>query len=279
MSSGGEKLTGDKIISFDDVIGLQDVKDALKERLELYVKNKQVYLDAGVRPPSGVLLYGLPGTGKTMVVQACFNSLIKDNPDYVFKIMRLSDFSSSNVAGQSEKKVYSLFDKIRKDSKDWILVFDELDGICPDRGKITSVCTIERINAILQCLDGLRGHIDNVFLIATTNRPEKIDGAIKRSGRFDDIIEVKLPNKDESLIHAQRCLSGLPFIASTDLKEALGTYGFNVGWAGSEYTNFRTKLIGEFIKNDKKQLSPTQIMAIASRIKPNGKRAYPFGTV
>ncbi len=272
-------MAGDKEIHFNDVIGLQDVKDALKERLELYVKNKQVYLDAGVRPPSGVLLYGLPGTGKTMVVQACFNSLIKDNPDYVFKIMRLSDFSSSNVVGQSEKKVYALFDKIRKDSKDWILVFDEIDGICPDRGRITSVCTIERINAILQCLDGLRGHIDNVFLIATTNRPEKIDRAIKRSGRFDDIIEVKLPTAEESILHAQRCLSTLPFSLVEGMERILGDFGFTVGWAGSEYTNFKTKLIGEFIKNDKKPLTAVQIISIASRIKPSGKQAYPFRTV
>lgn len=248
----------------------------MKERLELYVKNKQVYLDAGVRPPSGVLLYGSPGTGKTMLVQACYNSLIKDNPDYVYKIMRLSDFSASNIIGQSEKKIYSLFDKIRKDSKDWILVFDEIDAICPDRGKITSACTIERINAILQCLDGLRGHIDNVFLIGTTNRPNKIDVALLRSGRFDDVIEVKLPDSKESIIHAQRCLQRLPFKPIDGMERILGDFGFSSGWAGSEYLNFRTKIVGEFINNNKKALTAEQIVRIASRIKSYGKRTHPF---
>lgn len=266
----------DKVITFDDVIGLQDAKDALKERFELYFKNKQIYEDAGVRPPSGILLYGLPGTGKTMLVQACFNSLIKNNSDYVYKIMHLSDFSGSNIVGESEKKIYTLFDKIRKDSKDWILVFDEIDAICPDRDRIASVCTIERINAILQCLDGLRGHIDNLFLIGTTNRPDKIDSALKRSGRFDDIIEVKLPDKNESIFHAQRCLSKLPFKTSVGLERMLGEYGYNVGWAGSEYQNFRTKIIGEFINNDKKTPTAEQTIRIASRIKTFGKRTHAF---
>ena len=156
------------------------------------------------------------------------------------------------------------------------LVFDELDAICPDRGKVASVCTIERINAILQCLDGMRGHIDNLFIIGTTNRPDKIDGALKRSGRFDDIIEVKLPNPEESVIHAQRSLLGLPFLPVEGMERILGDYGFNMGWAGSEYQNLRTKLVGEFINNNKKALTALQIVTIASRIKSPGKRTHAF---
>ena len=263
-------------ITLDDVIGLDEAKSALRERFELYFQNKQMYIDAEVKPPSGVLLSGLPGTGKTMLVKACYNSIIKNNPDFVFKIMRLSDFSSSNVTGQSDKKVHTLFNKIRNDSKDWILVFDEIDGICPDRGKVTAVCTIERINAILQCLDGMNGHIDNLFLIGTTNRSDRIDPAIKRSGRFDDIIEVKLPDSTECVLHAKRCLSGLPFKIAEGMEKILADFGYNSGWAGSEYTNFKTRILGEYIINGKKPVNTEQIVKIASRIKAPGRRTHPF---
>ena len=263
-------------ITFDDVIGLQDVKEALKDYFEIYFKNKQIYKDYNVRPPSGVLLSGLPGTGKTMIVRACFNSLIKGNENYVFKIMRLSDFSGSNVLGEADKKVRALFSRIRNDSKDWVLVFDEIDSICPDRGKVTSVCTLERINAILQCLDGFDGHIDNLFIIGTTNRLDKIDAAVKRSGRFDEIIDVKLPDATESVLHAKKCLCDMPFDPPSNLYETLGIFGFNSGWSGAEYTNFRARVLAEYLKNGNTTPKPEQIVKIASRIKALGRRTQPF---
>lgn len=263
-------------ITFDDVIGLEDAKRALRERFEIYFYNKDIYTEANVMPPAGVLLFGPPGTGKTMLVKACYNTVIKKNPNFVFKIIRLSDFSSSNITGQTEKKVNRLFDRIRDDTKEWILVFDEIDAICPDRGRVTAVCTIERINAILQCLDGMGGRIENLFIIGTTNRLDKIDDAIKRSGRFDDIIEVQLPSVEESILHAKRCLLGLPIKTVEGNEKILGVFGYNSGWAGSEYTKFKAKILGEFILNGKTPLSHEQIVRVASRIKAPGKKAYPF---
>jgi SpoVK/Ycf46/Vps4 family AAA+-type ATPase len=105
-------------------------------------------------------------------------------------------------------------------------------------------------------------------VIGTTNRPGMIDSAIKRTGRFDDIIEVGLPNLEESKTLAKKYLKGVKIDADFDsVGEAIGEYGYSADWAGSEYDALKTKLVGKYIKNNKIPLTAQQITVTVSQIR------------
>lgn len=268
----------ENLITLDDVIGHANVKDALLERLDLYINHKDIYKKANARPPSGLLLYGAPGTGKTMIIKACYNSIIRNNKNFVYKELNMSEISAGNKTGAAHKKIISFFDIVRESKKDWIIIFDELDAICPNRYKTSAVCTVERINALLSCLDGTNGTLENAFIIGTTNRYAMIDDAIKRSGRFDDSIEVGYPNLYESILLAQKYLSGLEL--EQDLKtasSALGNFGFSASWVGADYDNLKTKLVGVFIKNKLMPLSQKDISGAVLKIGIKQKRDWETG--
>jgi len=175
-------------VTWDDVGGLESLKEELQEAIEWPLKHKDAFEHADVSPPKGILLYGPPGTGKTLIAKAVANTTESN-----FISIKGPELLSKWV-GESEKGVREIFRKARQASP-CIIFLDEIDAIAPSRSSGTSDSHVtERIvSQILTEIDGLE-ELQNVVVIGATNRIDIVDSALLRPGRFDRIIEVPLPD-------------------------------------------------------------------------------------
>src|SRR3989344_2907579 len=173
-------------VSWEDVGGLEEVKGKLQEAVEWPLKKPEVFKRLGIRPPRGILLYGPPGTGKTLLAKAVAkeseaNFILVNGPSLL-----------SKWVGESEKAVREIFRKARQTAPT-ILFFDEIDALCPRRISGHDSHVNERVvNQMLTEMDGLES-LNDVVIIAATNRPDIIDPALLRQGRFDRILLVPVP--------------------------------------------------------------------------------------
>ncbi len=176
-------------IGWDDVGGLGDVKELLKEAVEWPLKCPESYRDIGVEAPKGVLLYGPPGTGKTLLAKA-----IAHESDANFITAKGSDLLSKWY-GESEKRIAEVFTRARQVAPS-IIFLDELDSLAPVRGASTGEpqVTARILNQLLSEMDGLE-ELRAVVVIGATNRPDMIDPALLRPGRFDELILVPVPDE------------------------------------------------------------------------------------
>ena len=176
-------------VKWQDIGGLDKVKEELAEAIEWPLKHKDLFDQADVKPPKGLLLYGLPGTGKTLIAKA-----VATTSEANFISLKGPELLSKWV-GESEKGIREIFRKARQ-AAPCIVFFDELDAIAPRRGGSEGESHVaERmISQLLTELDGLED-LKGVVVIGATNRPDIIDEALLRPGRFDRILEVPLPNK------------------------------------------------------------------------------------
>jgi len=178
-------------VRWNDIGGLDNVKQELIEAVEWPLKNKDDFVRMGVKPPKGVLIYGAPGTGKTMLAKAVANES-KAN----FILVKGPELLSKWV-GESEKAVRKVFEKARQTSPT-IIFFDEIDSLAPRRGGggggDDSHVTERVVNQLLTEMDGLQ-ELNDIIIIGATNRPDIIDTALLRPGRFDRIILAPVPDK------------------------------------------------------------------------------------
>lgn len=179
----------DTQISFDDIAGLEDAKRAFREKVINAFEHKELYEKYGKKVGGGILLYGLPGTGKTMFAEAASNET-----ESLFLDIKCSDIKSKWY-GESELKVKSIFEKARK-AKRAIIFFDEFEAIGAKR---TEDCTSGNNDLVPQILVEMQGYGSNsatstVLVIAATNKPWAIDSAFLRPGRFDEKIYIPLPD-------------------------------------------------------------------------------------
>ncbi|MFA1611950.1 CDC48 family AAA ATPase [Halobellus rubicundus] len=176
-------------VSWDDVGGLEDPKQTVKESVEWPLTSEDRFERMGIDPPKGVLLYGPPGTGKTLIAKAVAN---ETNANFIS--VRGPQLLSKWV-GESEKAIRQTFRKARQVSPT-IIFFDELDSLAPSRGGDTGNNVSERVvNQLLTELDGLEEN-GNVMVIGATNRPDMIDPALIRSGRFDRLVLIGQPDEE-----------------------------------------------------------------------------------
>jgi transitional endoplasmic reticulum ATPase len=177
-------------IRWQDIGGLQGVKEELEEAIEWPLKHADLFAEADVKPPKGILLYGPPGTGKTMIAKA-----VATTSEANFISIKGPELLSKWV-GESEKGVREIFRKARQ-AAPCVVFFDEIDSVAPKRGgsEGDSNVTERVISQMLTELDGLED-LKGVVVIAATNRPDIIDEALLRPGRFDRILEVPTPDKD-----------------------------------------------------------------------------------
>ncbi len=177
-------------VHWSDVGGLEDVKAELKEAVELPLKNPEIFEKMGIRPVKGVMLVGAPGTGKTLLARAVATE-------------RESNFISikgpellSKFVGESERAAREVFRKARQ-AAPCIIFVDEIDSIATarDTDSSDSMVTERVVDTLLTEMDGLQ-EVKNVVVIAATNRPDMIDPALMRPGRFDKIIEISVPDKE-----------------------------------------------------------------------------------
>ncbi len=177
-------------VRWEDIGGLQKVKEELAEAIEWPLKHADLFTEADVRPPKGILLYGPPGTGKTMIAKA-----VATTSEANFISIKGPELLSKWV-GESEKGVREVFRKARQ-AAPCVVFFDELDAVAPRRGgsEGDSHVTERVISQMLTEMDGLED-LKGVVVIGATNRPDIIDEALLRPGRFDRILEVSIPDKE-----------------------------------------------------------------------------------
>ena len=175
--------------TWDDVGGLEEAKQQLREVIEWPLKYPDLYKHLNSNPPNGILLYGPPGTGKTLIAKA-----LAHESEINFISVKGPEFLSKWV-GESEKAVRETFRKARAASP-CIIFFDEIDAIAGMRGAHAgSQVTEQVVSQLLTEMDGLEG-LKDVILLAATNRPDMLDPALLRSGRFGRHIEIPLPDQE-----------------------------------------------------------------------------------
>jgi transitional endoplasmic reticulum ATPase len=177
-------------VKWEDIGGLYDIKQELQEAVEWPLKYHGLFVHSDATPPKGILLYGPPGTGKTLMAKAAAHE-----SEANFISIKGPELLSKWV-GESEKGVREVFRKARQ-AAPCIIFFDEIDAIAPTRGSFGSDSHVtERvISQLLTELDGLEV-LSNVIIIAATNRPDIIDAALLRPGRFDRLLYVPPPDKE-----------------------------------------------------------------------------------
>ena len=206
-------------VTYDDLGGMKDTIDALREMVELPLRHPEIFQRLGVDPPKGVLLHGPPGTGKTRLARAVAN----ESEASFFHIAGPEIMGSAY--GESEKRLRELFEKAAEAAPS-IVFIDEIDAIAPKRSQVTGEAEKRLVAQLLTLLDGIEPR-QNMVVIAATNRPEALDEALRRPGRLDREIIVGVPDeagRREILgIHTR----GMPLTPDVDLDDlARRTYGF-----------------------------------------------------
>jgi transitional endoplasmic reticulum ATPase len=183
-----EVLVESPNIHWDEVGGMEEIKQELKEAIEWPLKYGEVFDYSGVSPPKGIMLYGPPGTGKTLVAKA-----VATESEVNFISIKGPELLSKWV-GESERGIREVFRKARQ-AAPCIIFFDEIDSIVPPRGRDLGSNVTERVvSQILTELDGLES-LKDVVVIAATNRPDMVDPALMRPGRIDRILYIPNPDK------------------------------------------------------------------------------------
>jgi transitional endoplasmic reticulum ATPase len=206
-------------VTYDDLGGIGATIDQLREMVELPLRYPEIFERLGVDPPKGVLLYGPPGTGKTRLARAVAN----ESDANFFHIAGPEIMGSAY--GESERRLREVFEEAAKASPS-IIFIDEIDSIAPKRGQVQGETEKRLVAQLLTLLDGLEPR-QNLVVIAATNRPEAIDEALRRPGRFDREIVIGVPDepgrREILAIHTR----GMPLDGGVNLPElARRTYGF-----------------------------------------------------
>ncbi len=206
-------------ISYEDIGGLEDVIQKLREMIELPLRYPEIFEKLGVEAPKGLLLYGPPGTGKTMLAKAVANET-----DAHFIHLSGPEIMSK-FYGESEANIRGVFKEAEENAPS-IIFIDEIDAIAPKRSEVTGEVERRVVAQLLALMDGLESR-GQVVVIAATNRVNSIDPALRRGGRFDREIEIGVPDKkgrlDILLIHTR----GMPLAEDVDLSRiATITHGF-----------------------------------------------------
>ncbi len=206
-------------VAYEDIGGLRDVVDKIREMIELPLRHPELFEKLGVEAPKGVLLHGPPGTGKTLLAKAVAsetsaNFVSIGGPEIMSKFY-----------GESEERLREIF-KEAAENAPTIVFIDEIDSIAPKRDEVTAETERRVVAQLLALMDGLEGR-GKVVVIGATNRPNALDPAIRRPGRFDREIELPIPNRDGRLEILQIHTKGMPLADDVDLVELAGiTHGY-----------------------------------------------------
>ncbi|PIN79972.1 ATPase [Candidatus Woesearchaeota archaeon CG10_big_fil_rev_8_21_14_0_10_34_8] len=199
-------------VKWEDIGGMHDVKQELKEAVEWPMKYPESFTKLGVKPPKGILIYGPPGTGKTLLAKAVANE-----SEANFILVKGPELLSKWV-GESEKAVRKVFKRARQTSPT-IIFFDEIDSLAPRRGSGSNNSVTERVvNQLLTEIDGLVDLI-NVIVVAATNRPDIMDTALLRPGRFDRVIMAGVPDKEARVAIFAVHTKTMPLASDVDLDD------------------------------------------------------------
>ncbi|OGC37560.1 hypothetical protein A2436_03130 [candidate division WS6 bacterium RIFOXYC1_FULL_33_9] len=252
------KKTG---VTFEDVAGIEEVKEELTEIVD-FLKNPKKYLNIGARIPKGVLLAGAPGTGKTLLARA-----VAGEAGVPFFHTSGSEFEEMLV-GAGASRVRDLFTKARKASP-CIIFIDEIDAVAKKRGTVLhSGAGEQTLNQILVEMDGLEGR-ENVIVLAATNRPDVLDPAILRPGRFDRMVVVHMPDyqgrREIMKVHAKN----KKFEEGVDLDLISKK---TIGYSGADLENLLNEAAIMAAKENRKKISQEDLLESYLKVKLGRKK-------
>ncbi|TBU00623.1 AAA ATPase [Hamiltosporidium magnivora] len=208
-----------QLIGYDDVGGCRKQMAQIRELVELPLRHPGLYKRIGVKPPKGILLYGPPGTGKTLIARAIANEtgaflFIINGPEIM-----------SKMAGESESNLRKAFEEAEKNSPA-IIFMDEIDAIAPKREKTHGEVERRIVSQLLTLMDGMKAR-SNVIVLGATNRPNSIDSALRRYGRFDREIEIGIPDAIGRLEILRIHTRNMKLASNVDLERVANeTHGF-----------------------------------------------------
>lgn len=239
-------------VTWDEVGGLEEVKKTLRESVEWPLKYPSLFDYTKAKPAKGILLYGPPGTGKTLIGKAVANA---SEANFIY--VKGPTFFSKWV-GESEKAVREIFKKARQ-ATPTIIFFDEIDGIASSRGSTGDSGVGERVmSQLLTELDGIE-ELKGVIVIGATNRPDILDPALLRPGRFDFKLELPLPDPDSRKVILKIHTKEKPLDFSVDISKLAKKLD---GWSGADLSSLCNKAalcaIRDYLNskpNDLKQLT------------------------
>ncbi len=221
LSPKAVELSDEKIpeITYEDIGGLSDEIKKIRELVEIPLKHPEIFERLGIEPPKGILLHGPPGTGKTLLAKAVANEteanfILLNGPEIMSKFY-----------GESEKKIRDIFEEAEKTSPA-IIFIDEIDAIAPKREEVTGEVERRVVSQLLSLMDGLKNR-GKVIVIGATNRPNAIDPALRRPGRFDRELEISVPGKEGRLTILKIHTRNMPMDKKVNLDELSSiTHGF-----------------------------------------------------
>ncbi|SEP96736.1 CDC48 family AAA ATPase [Natrinema salaciae] len=220
VSSGGAaSADGVPNVAYEDIGGLDEELDQVREMIELPMRHPELFQQLGIEPPKGVLLHGPPGTGKTLMAKAVANEI-----DAHFETISGPEIMSKYY-GESEEQLREVFEEAEENAPA-IVFIDELDSIAAKREEAGGDVERRVVAQLLSLMDGLEER-GRVTVIAATNRIDAIDPALRRGGRFDREIEIGVPDKEGRKEILQVHTRGMPLTESVDLDQyAENTHGF-----------------------------------------------------
>jgi len=205
--------------TYEDIGGLHEEIQRVREMVELPLRHPELFQRLGIEPPKGVLLHGPPGCGKTLLARAVAN----ESEANFFSIN--GPEIMSKFYGESEARLREIFQQAQQNAPS-IIFIDELDAIAPKREEVTGEVERRVVAQLLALMDGLSGR-GNVIVIGATNRPQALDPALRRPGRFDREIEIGVPDKQARHEILQIHTRGMPLAEDVDLKKlAEMTHGY-----------------------------------------------------
>ncbi|MCX8195837.1 MAG: CDC48 family AAA ATPase [Acidilobaceae archaeon] len=238
-------------VTWEDIGDLEEAKERIREIVELPMKHPEIFQHLGIEPPKGILLYGPPGTGKTLLAKALANEI------GAYFITINGPEIMSKFYGESEQRLREVFQEAQENAPA-IIFIDEIDAIAPKREEVTGEVEKRVVAQLLTLMDGLKER-GKVIVIGATNRPDAVDPALRRPGRFDREIEIRPPDKEARAEILKVHTRYMPLAEDVDInKIAEVTHGYTGADIAALAKEAAMSALRRFVRSNVIDLSKTE---------------------